>query len=176
MRKTAIFILIVIIALIIIPRVTSTAYGQVNDYDSNQNVQITAADPSEAPSAVFYGKAIGSITAGDLFYVDAANSQADITLSLYVTNTDELTHYLRYITLRVAVYIQDGDGQWTIPQSGVEEPPETYLTLQNSPASFTLTGGVRYKISIISGCYYCISTGNPGDRIIPRFYLNSSRK
>jgi hypothetical protein len=174
MRRTAIFILIIIITLFIIPRLTTTAYGQVNDYDSNQDIQITAADPTEAPSAVFYGKAIGSITPGDLFYIDAVNSQADATLNLYITNTDELTHYLRYLTLRVMIYIEDGNGQWTIQQSGFEEFPETYLTLQNSPASFTLPGGARYKISIISGCYYCLSTGNSGDNITPRFYLNAS--
>jgi hypothetical protein len=173
MRKTVIYILVIIIALFFLPRLTSIAYGQTNGGNSKQSVRITAADPSAAPSAVFYGKAIGSVTPGDLFYIDAADTPADITLSLYITNTDELIHYLRYLTLKVAVYVADGSGQWTVPQIDGNEHQEIYVTLQNSPAIFTLPGGARYKVSIASGCFYCLSAGNAGNKIIPRFYLDA---
>jgi len=172
-RKIATFILIIITAIFFIPRLTAIAYGQTNGDEGKNAVQITAAAPSAAPSAEFYGKAIGSVTPGDLFYVDAAGSPADFTLRLYITNTDELIHYLRYLTLRVAVYVEDSNGQWTKPQIDGEESLETYLTLQNSPVTFTLPGGARYKVSIDSGCFYCLSAGNAGDNITPRFYLDA---
>ena len=175
MRKIVTFILIIITVLFFIPRLSSIAYGQANGDDGKQAIQVAAADQSTAPSAEFYGKAIGSVTAGDLFYVDTAGSPADITLSLYITNTGELTHYLRYLTLQVAVYVEDTHGQWIKPQVSGEEYPEIYLTLQNSPVTFTLPGGPRYKVTIDSGCFYCLSAGNAGDNITPRFYLDAGK-
>jgi len=172
-RKFVIFILVIITALFFFPRLTAIAYGQVNGDDGKQAVRVAAADPSAAPSAEFYGKAIGSVTPGDLFYVDAAGNPADITLSLYVTNTGELIHYLKYLTLQVAVYIEDSSGHWIKPQINGEESPKIYLTLQNGPVTFTLPGGARYKVAIDSGCFYCLSAGSAGDSITPRFFLDA---
>jgi hypothetical protein len=173
MRKTATFIFILIIALLLVPRLTSAAYGQANDYEGNRTVLITAADPTTAPAAVFYSKAIGSVAPGDLYYADATASTTDITLNLYITNTDELVHYLRYLTLRVAIYVEDNNGQRAAPQTGNGEITETYLTLQNSPAAFTLPGGARYRVAVVSGCFYCLSAGSSGYNITPLFYLET---
>jgi len=173
MRKFVTFILVIIIALFFVPRLTSIAYGQANGDVGKQAVTVTAADPSPAPSAEFYGKAIGSVTPGDLFYVDAAGNPADITLNLYITNTGELIHYLRYLTLQVAIYVEDSNGQWIKPQINDEEYPEIYLTLQNSPVTFTLPGGAHYKVAIDSSCFYCLSASNAGENITPRFYLDA---
>jgi hypothetical protein len=175
MWKIGIVILIVITALCFLPRLTSIAYGQTNGNEGKPAVQVTAAGSSAAPSAEFFGKAIGSVTPGDLFFVDAAGNPGEITLSLYITNTGELIHYLRYLTVHVAVYVEDSPGQWTKSQINGEKPPEIYLTLQNSPVTFTLPGGARYKVAIDSGCFYCLSAGNAGESIIPRFYLDTGK-
>jgi hypothetical protein len=173
MRKIVTFVLIIIIAVFFIPWLTSIALGQTNGNDSKQTVQIEAADRSAAPSATFFGMAIGSVIRGDLFYIDAAASPADIILSLYITNTDELIHYLRYLTLQVVVYVEDNNGQWVNAQIIGEKSPATYLTLQNSPVTFTLPGGARYKVTIDSGCFYCLSADNAGENITPRFCLDT---
>jgi hypothetical protein len=173
MRKIVTIILIAIIAIIFGPRLVSTAYGQTNDAAGNSAIQVEAADPSAAPSAEFYGQAIGGVTPGTLFYVDASGNPGDVSLSLSITNTDELIHYLRYLTLNVAVYVEDGNGQWIKPQINGGQFPDTYLTLQNSPVTFTLPGAVRYKVTIDSGCFYCLFTGHAGDNLAPRFYLDA---
>ena len=175
MRNIVTFILVIITALFFIPRLTSIAYSQADGDDGKPAIKVAAADQSAAPSAEFYGKAIGSVTPGDLFYVDAAGNPAGITLGLYITNTGELIHYLRYLTLQVAVYVEDSHGLWIKPQVNGEEFPEIYLTLQNSPVTFTLPGRARYKVTIDSGCFYCLSAGNAGENIIPRFYLDAGK-
>ncbi|MGD1118693.1 MAG: hypothetical protein ABR886_04330 [Dehalococcoidales bacterium] len=172
MRKIATFIFILIIGLVLIPRLTSIAYSQ-DSAATKPSVPVTAAEPSAVPAAVFYGHAIGSISPSDLFYVDATGKPTDITLSLYITNTDELIHHLRYLTLRVSVEMRDADGRWTNVQTSGGQTAETYLTLQNSPVIFNVPGGAYYKATILSGCYYCLSAPAAGEDIQPRFYLQA---
>ena len=173
MRRIITFIIIIVLAVFFIPRLVSAAYGQTNDANGNSAIQVAAAALSSAPSAEFYGGAIGSVTPGDLFYVDAAGNPGDISLSLHITNTDDLIHYLRYLTLKVAVYVEDSNRQWIKPVINGGEFPETYLTLQNSPVTFTLPGGAHYTIAIESGCFYCLSAGHAGNNFPPRFYLDA---
>jgi hypothetical protein len=173
MRKIVTFIIIAIIGLVLIPRLASAAYGQDNAGTAKPAVPVIAAEPSAAPAAVFYGHAIGSVSPGDLFYVDATGKAADITLSLYITNNDELMHYLKYLTLKVAIAVRDVDGQWTCVNTGRGQTAETFLTLQNSPVIFNLPGGAYYKTTIVSGCYYCLATPAANTDIAPHFYLQT---
>ena len=167
------FILIVIMVLFLAPWLVSAVYGQTVNAAGESDIQVEAADPSAAPSAQFFGKAIGSVTAGDLFYIDATDNPQDISVSLYITNADELIHYLRYLILKVAVYFEDKEGQWTktLLADG-SEFRDTYITLQNSPVNLPLPGYARYKITIASGCFYCLSAGYNGSDFTPRFYLD----
>jgi hypothetical protein len=152
---------------------TSIAYAQTALDSGQAEIGIEAAPASAAPAATFFGKAIGGVTPGDLFYINATNSPQDMTISLYITNADELIHYFRYLIFKVAVYVEDIDGQWKqiTSQDGISLP-DTYITLQNSPVNFILPGLGHYKVTIDSGCYNCFSTPSDGSNMAPSFYLN----
>jgi hypothetical protein len=174
MRKIFRFTLIFVMLLLAVSWVSSIAYGQTNDGLEQSGILVEAAPPEDAPSATFYGRAIGGVTAGDLFYIDAINNQSDISLDLYITNCDELIHYLRYLILKVAIYIEDAEGQWQQVTSQNETAmPDTYITLQNSPVSFYLPGLARYKVTIESGSYHSLPFHENGGVISPSFYLNA---
>ncbi|OGO00578.1 MAG: hypothetical protein A2Y90_01710 [Chloroflexi bacterium RBG_13_52_12] len=172
MRK---FLKFIIISIIILPAaawLTSVAYGQTSADSALPDVRIEAAPLSAAPSATFYGNAIGSVTPGDLFYVDSVNSTPDISVNLYITNADQLIHYLRYLTLKVAVYCQNPEGQWErLLLTDGSAYPDTFLTLRNGLVTFNLPGAARYKVAVESGCFYCLSFRSNGEEIMPLFYL-----
>ena len=111
MRKVLKLTLVVAV-LLLLPWLTSIAYGNSNDAPAPAGVRVAAAGQAAAPQATFLGDAHGSVTPGDLFYIDATGSPHDMAISLYITNADELTHYLRYFILRVTVYSASEDGQW----------------------------------------------------------------
>ena len=50
-------------------------------------IQIRIADPAVAPTFSKFGGVTGSITSGDLFYIDANRISTDIYVTLYLTNT-----------------------------------------------------------------------------------------
>ncbi len=173
MKKFLRFTLIVVMLLSAASWLSSAAYGQTNDGPEQSGIYVEAAPPEAAPSVTLYGQAIGGITPGDLFYIDAIDSQADMSLDLYITNSDELIHYFRYIILKIAVYIEDAEGQWqpVTSQNGTAIP-DTYITLENSPVRFIMPGLARYKVTIESGCYHSLPFRANGGAISPAFYLN----
>ncbi len=136
-------------------------------------VKIEAIQPSSAPSWKVYAGVIGGVTSPvDLFYIDITNNAADVLANLYLTNADELSHYYRYMILKVGVYRQTGaDWQKAVKSNG-EPFPDTYLTMENGRVSFTLPGYARYKVTIDSGSFYCFRTPADGSDISPRFYLD----
>ena len=154
---------------------TSAVFGQTNSDTGQTDIQVTAAPPEALPSIDFIGNAIGGVKAGDLFYVDTTDSPLDMSLELYITNPDELIHYLRYLILKVAVYVEDTDGQWQLitSQNGTALP-DTYITLQNSPVRFILPGAAYYKVTIESGSYHSFPFRHGNDEIAPSFYLTAS--
>jgi hypothetical protein len=160
-------------ALLLAPWPVAYAYG--NDAAGQNIADVAAATPSAAPQWHAYGNAIGSVVPGDLFYVDTANTTADIPLTLYLTNTGELVHDYRYLTLNIGVYIQTGD-RWEKASAGNGTPlPESYLTMLNGQVSLNLPGNARYKITIDKGCFYC-HPGSPGQSATsPAFYLAVER-
>ncbi len=172
MKKFIKFILVIVMLLLTVSWLASVVYGQTNGDTEQTNIQMEAT-PSEAlPKVDFFGNAIGSVTPGDIYYINATGSLSDISLDLYISNCDELIHNLRYFILKVAVYMEDANGQWQkIASSNGTALPDTYITLQNSPVSFTLPGLARYKITIESGSYHSFPFhANNGD-ISPSFYL-----
>ena len=137
-----------------------------------ETVQVEVAEPSAMPSWKAFGKAIGGVEAGDLFYIDATDSQIDIQVNLYITNTQELIHCYRYMNLEVGIYIKDGTGEWEKALSANGEPtPDTFITLRNGQVSFTLAGYANYKVTIDGGCFNCITTNADGGSLSPQFYL-----
>jgi len=174
-RKILKFLLIFVMALLIVSWLTSTAFGQTNDDVEQPGILVEAAPPEALPAVDLIGNAIGSVTGGDLFYIDATGSPLDISLDLYITNPDELIHYLRYLILKVAVYVEVTDGQWQqITSQNGTALPDTYITLQNSPVRFTVPGLGNYKITIESGCYHSHPFHPNGGEISPSFYLTAN--
>ncbi len=159
--------------LLAVSWIIPAAYGQTNSDTEQTDIKVEAAPPEALPKVDFYGNAIGGVKAGDLFYIDAAGSPLDISLDLYITNPDELIHYLRYLILKVAVYVESADGQWQqITSQNSTALPDTYITLQNSPVNFTLPGLAHYKVAIESGSYHSFPFRPDNGEISPSFYLN----
>ena len=170
MKKKLIFAMIAILLLTPWP----VAYAYENDAFSQEAVSINAAAASAAPNYTVYGRAIGGVNAGDLFYIDTTNSPADISLTLFITNADELVHYYRYMTMKVGVYVQTGVDQWQEAAMGNGEPiPDTYITMQNGNVNFTLPGYNQYKITIDRGCFYSLSAAGGEGSLAPQFYITT---
>lgn len=168
MRKNLLFALLA--TLLLAPWPVAYAYENNPAVAAPMQVEVAAAPDTAAPRCDVYGKAVGSVTPGDLFFIDAADDRADTTLTLYITNTDELSRYYRYMTLRVGVYVQTADNRWQ-RLTGEDGLPETFLTLKNGGVSFDIQGCARYKVGIDGGCFYCLSTGKEAASLSPNFYL-----
>ena len=162
------FTLVLSAVLLVAPWLTSLAYGNFGP----AGVRVETAAASMAPQENIYGHSIGSVTSGDLFYIDAADSSQDILASLYITNAPELTPYLRYLILKVTIYYEDENGGWekTTP-TGTNPDADIFLTLRSGPVTLNLPGLARYKIAVESGSYYCIKANKSGNNISPEFYL-----
>jgi hypothetical protein len=116
MRKLPKIVFIIIVTLAT-SWLTSIAYGHTNDTaqlngSTGAGPEITPAIQADAPAATFYGSAIGAATPGDLFYINAADIAEDMAFTLYLSNTDQLIHYLEYLNMDIAVYCEVTPGQW----------------------------------------------------------------
>lgn len=162
-----------IIALFLLaPWPIAYAYSYDGDMAGQEAVRIEIAEASTLPNWTAFGKAIGGVTPGDLFYIDVADNPADIQVTLYITNTQKLISHYRYLILKVGIYTESAGGEWeqTSMVNG-ELVPETFITLRNGQVSFTLPGLAKYKITIDSGSFYCITTNNDNSSLSPQFYL-----
>lgn len=134
-------------------------------------VEVTAAADFAAPQCNVYGRALGSVTPGDIFYIKANERSIDNLVTLYITNTDELSLCYRYLTLEVGIYVDTGEDQWRRLDEA-DGLPATFITLRNGLVSFYLPGLAEYKIMIDGGCFYCLTTsGSTGGSLAPEFYL-----
>ena len=169
MKKNLIFTLLAILLLTPWP----VAYAYDNALAGPEPIQIEVAEPSAAPSWSAFGGAIGGVnTPGDLFYIDTTNYAADMLVTLHLTNTEELIHYYRYLTLKVGIYVQTDTNQWKqATASNGELIPDTYITMRNGRVSFSLPGYHKHKVTIDSGCFYVFRTAADGSGISPKFYL-----
>ena len=165
-------IIIILSLLILAPWPVAFAHDISNGESDAGMPRIEVAELSAQPIASVFGRTIGGIAPGDLFYIHAEDCSADIIATLYLVNTEELIRCYRYLNLKVGVYVQDNAGQWQESWGDGEKLiPDTYLTLHNGQVSFTLPPYARYKITIDSGCYYCTTVNSDGGSISPRFYL-----
>ena len=166
MKKRLLFILAALALLAPWPIVY--AYDEVSAAETP--MAVAAADAAAAPKLEGYGNAIGSVTPGDLFYLETGERQMDVPVTLYIVNLDELVACYRYLNLNVGVYFQGEDGDWREITAGNGEPlPDIYITMQSGQASFTLPAGARYRICIDKGCFYSYGTGSAA----PSFYLST---
>jgi len=142
------------------------AYAHDNAMAGQEPIQIEVAEASAKPTMTVFGRYIGGVKAGDLFYINTTNNPADIQVILHITNTSELIHNYRYLTLKVGAYVENSSGEWEKVSI-----PDTFITLRNGQVSFTLSGYANYKVTIDGGCFNCITTNADGGSVSPRFYL-----
>ncbi len=166
MKRKLIFLLVA--SLLLTPWPVAYAHDAVA---GQTPIQIEAAEATTAPRWNASGNAIGGVTPGDLFYIDTGDVTTDMPVTLYITNTDQLVQYYRYLTLNVGVYVQTGTDHWEKATAGNGELlPDTYITMLNGRVSFTLPGYARYKITIDKGCFYCYGSTDES-AVSPTFYL-----
>jgi hypothetical protein len=158
--------------LLLIPWPVAYGYEASGASAARELIQITTATPSAAPSWEVFGKAIGGAQAGDLFYIDATDDPADINVTLYLTNTQELVHNYRYLILKVGLYSKVADGDWQKATGSDSKPlTDTFITLLNGQVSFTIPGYTRYKVTIEEGSFYCYGAKASKGSLSPNFYL-----
>lgn len=171
MKRKLIFPLLAVFLLTPWP----VAYAYEDVLASNAPLQINTVASAAKPTLNVYGKAIGSVNPGDLFYVDTSNISADMSFTLYITNTDELTSQYRYMNLNIGIYLETGEGQWERINTGeAQKLPETFVTMHSGMTSFILPGYARYKITIDGGCFYSYGVGTGEGVATPDFYLTTS--
>ncbi|MFC1967481.1 hypothetical protein ACFLV2_02465 [Chloroflexota bacterium] len=165
MRKKLLFPVLAVLMLIPWP----VAYAYDNDPGGQEPYTIEAADNGDTPTWEAYGNAIGGVNQPvDLFFIDVTGNPADIAASLYITNAAELTHYYRYLILRIGLYVQDDAGQW----EEYTAIPYTYITMNNGRVDFDLPGYGKYKVTIDSGSFNS-HTASGGGNACPEFYLTA---
>ncbi len=179
MKKAIITTLITIIVLVAAAWITSTAYGQTNGNTTlnatvEGEINVTPAPQEDTPYINFFGNYIGSVEAGDLFYINALENQPDFSIDLYITNPDGLVKSYRYMILKVTIYMQDNEGNWQeVTELNGIELPVTYITLDNPRVTFNLSGLANYKVTIKSGSYKSWPRTTDND-VVPQFYLTTS--
>ena len=138
---------------------------------SDDEVSIEIAEEALKPSFTAWGKAIGSVPAGDLFYIDATNDTADKVVILYLSNANELINHYTFMNLKIGVYV-DSNGEWE-PASGSDGKllPETMLSMRNGQVSFLLSGFAKYKVSVNGGAFYCTNANNDDGGLSPQLFL-----
>lgn len=160
--------------LLLAPWPVAYAHSYTGEPAGQELIQLEAAPLSASPTWTVFGRTIGGVTAGDLFYIDATEQAADIQVNLYLTNSVDLARHYRYLLLKVGVYFQDGAGEWHKASLDNGEPvPDTFITLLDSQVSFTLPGSANYKVTIDGGSFYCFSTNADVAQLSPQFYLTA---
>jgi hypothetical protein len=150
------------------------AYAYDNNQGEPDSIVIETAAATAQPGWKAFGHAIGGVTPGDLFYIDTGNLTPDIPVTLYITNTDELVHYYRYLTLNIGIYVEAEPDRWEKATMGNGELfPDTYITMFNGSVRFTLPGYARYKIAVDRGCFYCYGARDGDSAVAPAFYITA---
>jgi hypothetical protein len=169
MKKKLLIFLLALSALVPWP----VAYAYDANADDQGQITIQAADTADKPGWHAFGNAIGGVIPGDLFYINTGNTTFDLPVTLYMTNTDELMHYYRYLTLNVGIYTEITPGQWKkVTARNGETTPEIYITMLDGNVQFTLPGYAKYKITIDKGCFYCYGANNDTEVVAPSFYIS----
>ncbi len=162
--------------LLLAPWPVAYAHTYDDDMAGQDTVRLEVAEASAQPTWTAFGKAIGGVTPGDLFHIDANDNPADIQVSLYLTNAHELISYYRYLILKVGVYVESDAGEWEKASMGNGELlRDTFITMRNGQVGFTLPGLAKYKITIDSGSFYSFPASSTAsadrDSFSPQFYL-----
>jgi len=157
--------------LLLLPWPVAYAYDVVNDTADQDTIRIEIAEDSVKPSFTAFGKAIGGVPPGDLFYIDATNNTADIVTTIYLNNAQDLIGHYTFLILKVGVYVEN-DGNWEKAYgSNGELISEIVLSMRNGQVSFLLPGYANYKVTIDGGSFYCHNASGDDSTLSPQLYL-----
>jgi hypothetical protein len=116
----------------------------------------------------------GTVPLGGLFEVTPASGfSGDLTVSLYLLNTEDLLKAYRY--LNIQAYLTDS------VEAG-ESPDFRVISLDNGAATFTIQGGTAATYYLnVSGGGYAVTSDNisgwaPGWSVTPQFYCEVSQR
>ena len=139
------------------------------EYSTGSSAPFTSVSPSWSPAV----NQTGTITPGDVYYVDASNYAGDIRVTVYLTNSGLLAEDYTYLNMKVNVWT-GSSGSWTqATPIGDSSNATDYLTLDQGTISFILQGNAHYCISIDGGDYYCEGTTVDSTHdLSPQFYIN----
>jgi hypothetical protein len=168
MKKNLLFVMAAL--LVLAPWPVVYAYEGANADTTQFN--IVAADETSAPRIEAYGKAVGSVTAGELFQVDLTGIPADTPYTLMMTNADEMMADFRFMNMEVGVYVQAADGAGWEPLQ-TDSFHQVFISMHSGLTDFTLPGGAKYKITIEHGCFYCYGAGEDSEITAPAFHLEA---
>jgi hypothetical protein len=116
----------------------------------------------------------GSISAGDVYYVDTTSYTGDVMVTMYLTNASALSLDYSYLDMQVNVWENSG-GTWNQATEADDSVIGTvFLTIPNGSASFILHGNTTYCVTIDGGSFYCIDTDAANGSLSPDFYLDVS--
>ena len=158
--------------LLLAPWPIAYAYTYEGEMTSQGAVRVEAADASVAPSAIAFGRSVGSVTPGDLFYINAIDSASDFSVTIHMTNAGELSQCYRYFVVELVAYVQDETGSWVRTTAyDNQDFNAVCLDMKNGNVSFSLPGCARYKLAVEGGSFYCMAISADGGSLAPNFYL-----
>ncbi len=158
----------VLAALAVNPWPVARAFDTGRQGPAAKDISIIVAGTEERPAWRVFGSAIGGVSTGDLFYIDATKYPQSFRASLLLANASQLVSGYNYLVLRISVLVQSEDGQWlqAVDASGAVIK-EAVITLQNSLLTYELPGGGQYNLTVSGGTYRA-SAGN-GATVAPEF-------
>ena len=164
-----------IVLLLLAPWPVAYAHDVSDGVIGEETVRIEVAEASAQPTWNAFGKAIGGVTPGDLFYLDATDNPADIQVTLYITNANELIGCYRNLILEVGILAESDTGEWEQASMGNGElVSETFITMRNGQVRFILPGLTEYKVTIDGGSFYCTTANTDSGSLSPQFYLEAN--
>jgi len=170
-KKVLKWVFPIVAFLLLAPWPVAYGYDAASASSGREPVQITAAEAHAQPTWTAYGHAIGSVQPGELFQINAAGETSDISVTLHLTNTDELIHVYRYLLLEIGIQKQAADGTWhEVTEDNGQPTVATFLTLQNGQVSFRLPGLSVYRLTVDGGSFKC-NGALENQSATPRFYL-----
>ncbi len=160
----------------------SGAFANVTTVTPITGSYASGSAPSWSPSV----NSAGSVTAGDIYYVDLGTYTGDIIVTLYINNPAALAKYYSYINLPIVVYkgvyTAGTPGTWAwnpTPVNGKSVNNFTsYLGISTGYVSFIVANPgvadshVYFAIAVGGGSYYCTSTSATGGSLSPQFFLD----
>ena len=113
--------------LLLAPWPIAYAYSYEGEMASQGVVQVKAADASVAPSAIAFGRSVGSVTPGDLFYIDAIDKwDAQIKINYKKHRLGQFKSKLKAVSAR-----WEAEKKYKFPDCSTKSTAYLYLKERN---------------------------------------------